>query len=161
MAFICKKKNVYIDNTFHFFSSLLEPNAILKDLLSPDNGKVSPNPSNEYQLSKVGVTEFSSQIQQTGLPYYWVQWICGMNYLPHEEIQSHVPDPTLSVKHFQSVIKTIKSRLVARLSLVKQLQQLGNMTICLTHLGLSYPPTLNCIQSIYIRFCSTENDGET
>jgi len=123
--------NITLDEELKTFSfnSLLEPNVILKDLLSPDNGKISPNPSNEYQLNKVGVTEFSSQLTETGLPYYWVQWICGVNYLPNEDIQSHIPDPTLSVKHFQSVIKTIKSRLVARLSLVQQLQLLEQLVI--------------------------------
>ena len=123
---------------FCFFSSLLEANVIFKDLLSPDNGKISPNPSNKYELNKIGVTDFLTHLNSTGLPYYWVQWICGMNYLPNEEIQSHVPDSSLSVKHFQSVIKTIKLRLDARISLVKQLQLLGITLVlfysCFIHL---------------------------
>jgi len=110
-------------------NSLLEPNLLLKDLLSKDDGKVSPNPSNGYQLNKLGMSDFLSYLKGEGIPYYWVQWICGMNYSPDEEIQSHVPDSTLSVKHFQSVIKTIKSRLDARISLLKQLQLLEQLAI--------------------------------
>ena len=111
------------------FNSLLEPSVILKDLLSPDTGKVSPNPTNKYQFDKLGIKDFLSHVNHVGVPYYWVQWVCGMNYLPNEEIQSLVPNSALSIKHFQSVIQTITSRLDARLSLVKQLQQLEHLTI--------------------------------
>jgi len=111
------------------FNSLLEPSVILRDLLSPDTGKASPNPTNKYQLNKLGVTDFSTHMTPIGVPYYWVQWICGMNYLPDEEIQSLIPNSALSIKHFQSVVQTITSRLDARLSLVKQLQLLEQLTI--------------------------------
>lgn len=110
-------------------NSLLEASVILKDLLSSDTGKSSPNPSNKYQFTKLGINNFYEHISPVGLPYQWVQWICGMNFLPDEDVQYPLPNSVLSAKHFQSVIKTIKTRLNARLSLVKQLQSLEQLSI--------------------------------
>ena len=107
------------------FSNLLSSDLILRDLMSTDSGKESPNPANKYQLEKLGMDVLSPYLSSAGQPYYWVQWICGLNYLPDKDICSYVPDTLISVQHFQSVVKTIKSRLNARMALQKQLQQLG------------------------------------
>lgn len=110
-------------------SSLLSTDALLQDLLSADMGKESPNPANKYQLEKLAMGPMSSHVASVGYPFYWVQWICGMNYLPNEAIHSYVPDSAVNVKHFQSVINAIRARIEARLSLQKQLSQLEQLII--------------------------------
>jgi len=110
-------------------SDLLNEHMILRDLLSTDDGKNSPNGANKYQLEKLAMSSFSSYVYTVGFPYYWVQWICGLNYLPNRDIKSYIPDSSVSVKHFQSVLKAIKSRVVARIDLQIQLQQLELLTI--------------------------------
>lgn len=107
------------------FSDLLSADRVLSDLLSTDNGKSSPNSANKYQLEKLAMNPFSFYIHQVGHPYFWVQWICGLNYLPDQEIKSYTPDSCISASHFQSVTKAIKRRLEARLSLQSQLEKLG------------------------------------
>jgi len=123
--------SIELDEELKIFScnSLLEPTVMLKDLLSVDSGKESPNPTNAYQLKRHGITDFLSYMSPIGIPYYWVQWLCGMNYLPGKENQCLVPNTTLSVTHFQSVIQTITLRLESRLALVKQLQLLQQLVI--------------------------------
>lgn len=110
-------------------SSLLSSDSVLYDLLTRDSGKDSPNSANKYQLEKLHMKDLSSELSSVGKPYYWVQWICGLNYLPNEDIRTYVPDSSFSVKHFQSVIRTIRSRIATRLILYKQLQQLEELTI--------------------------------
>ena len=107
------------------FSPLLTASNILQDLLSSDNGRESPNTANTYQLQRLKMDSFESYINRIGTPYFWVQWICGLNYLPNEETTSSIPDASLSVKHFQSVVKKIRSRLRSRLSLQEQVSLLG------------------------------------
>lgn len=68
---------------------------------------------------------FSSYIDTIGVPYFWVQWICGVNYMPNQDLNSSIPDASLSVKHFQDVVRKIKSRMRSRLSLQKQVEALG------------------------------------
>lgn len=117
-------KSVIMFNSL-IFSDLLSADRVLSDLLSTDNGKSSPNSANKYQLEKFAMNPFSFYIHQVGHPYFWVQWICGLNYLPDQEIKSYAPDSCISASHFQSVTKAIKKRLEARLSLQSQLEKLG------------------------------------
>jgi len=118
---------LFLSSLFTISSPLLSPVNLLQDLLSVDCGKISPNPANTYQMERLKMMEsFESFIEKLGRPYFWVQWVCGMNYLPNEDAtSSSVPDAALSVKHFQSVVKTIKSRVKSRLSLEEQVQMLG------------------------------------
>lgn len=109
------------------FSMLLSPSNILRDLISNDAGRDSPNTANSYQLERLKMDPFTSHINTLGIPYFWVQWICGMNYMPNQNLSNNstVPDASLSVKHFQNVVRMIKSRMRSRLSLHQQVNSLG------------------------------------
>ena len=109
------------------FSPLLSSQNILQDLCCLDTGKTSPNSANTYQMERLKLSAFENHISKLGLPYFWVQWICGLNYLPNEEITCSLPDAAVSVKHFQKVVRAIKSRVRSRLSLHEQVSSLGNM----------------------------------
>lgn len=113
----------------HNRSPLLTASNILQDLLSSDNGKESPNTANTYQLQRLKMDSFESYISGIGIPYFWVQWVCGLNYLPNEDPTSSTPDASLSVKHFQNVVKKIRARLRSRLALQEQVLSLEKLMI--------------------------------
>ena len=122
---LCVMSSLFLSSLFTISSPLLSPGNLLQDLLSADCGKISPNPANTYQLERLKVVEsFESLTEKLGRPYFWVQWVCGLNYLPNEDATS-VPDAALSVKHFQRVVKIIRLRVKSRLSLQEQVQSLG------------------------------------
>ena len=108
---------------------MLSSDVILKDLLSSDSGSELPSISSKYQLECLGIESFAPYIKSVGFPYLWVQWICGLNNLPSEKPQVSITDSAISMKHFQTVIQHIRKRIKGRLSLQKQLQQLGKL-IC-------------------------------
>ncbi|XP_066917125.1 THO complex subunit 5 homolog [Clytia hemisphaerica] len=110
-------------------SPLLSSQNILQDLCCLDTGKTSPNSANTYQMERLKLSAFENHISKLGLPYFWVQWICGLNYLPNEEITCSLPDAAVSVKHFQKVVRAIKSRVRSRLSLHEQVSSLERLSI--------------------------------
>lgn len=111
------------------FSTLLCASNMFHHLLSNDAGNESPNTANTYQLERLNMEAFSSYIDSVGNPYFWVQWICGLNYKPNEDISAPTPNAALSVKHFQNVVLKIKRRVRSRISLQKQVDSLG-MSLC-------------------------------
>ena len=112
-----------------YFSELICTRKLLRDLLCADPGQQSPNTANDYQLEKLKMDSFSSYVTVLGAPFYWVQWICGVNYMPDEQTIISNPDASLSVKHFENVLRKIKSRLKSRISLQKQLNSLGSFCL--------------------------------
>lgn len=54
---------------------------ILNELLKQDFGTTSPNPSNQFQLQKVGLGTFHSLVSKVGYAYIWAQRICGLEFL--------------------------------------------------------------------------------
>jgi len=110
-------------------SSLLAPSVILRDLLCVDTGLVSPNPHTDQQLGSADMKSFSEYVPSIGYPYYWVQWITGLHFLPEQQIQPLDVDAKVSFKHIDSVIKAVRARLTTRLALQLQLSQLDELTI--------------------------------
>lgn len=110
-------------------TSLLSNSQILKDLMCDDAGLHSPDPTNSHLLQKLGMKDVASYIEDIGLPYYWVQWICGLHYLPDEPIKTYVAESAVSYQHLQGVIKAIKARITTRLTLQKQLVQLEKLMV--------------------------------
>ena len=110
-------------------SSLLSSSGILKDLMCSDAGLQSPDPTNYHLFQKLSMKDFSFYIGEIGIPYYWVQWICGLHYLPDQPIKTYVAESAVSYQHLQGVIKAIKARITTRLTLQKQLVQFEKLTI--------------------------------
>ena len=67
---------------------------------------------------------FENHISTIGRPYFWVQWVCGLNYLPNQGNVCSTPDASTSVKHFQKVVLAIKERMRSRIALQEQVLSL-------------------------------------
>jgi len=110
-------------------SSLFSHTSILQDLCCFDTGKVSPNPANTYQLEELKMEPFENYITDIGIPYFWVQWVCGLNYLPNQENVCATPDASTCVKHFQKVVRAVKQRMRSRIALQEQVLSLEQLEI--------------------------------
>lgn len=60
---------------------VLTGDSILNELLEEDFGTSSPNPSNHYQLQKLGLGSFHNLVAKLGYAYSWAQRICGLDFL--------------------------------------------------------------------------------
>lgn len=110
-------------------SSLLSPSVLLRDLLCLDTGLKSPNPNTDQQLESADMKTFSEYVPTIGYPYYWVQWITGLHFLPDQQTQALDVDAKVSFKHIESVITAVRARLTTRIALQTQLSQLESLTI--------------------------------
>lgn len=113
--------NIYY---FYFWNSdLIAPMSILNCLYKNDNGETSPNLTNSYKLQKLGLGDLIPLLGDLGRPYIWAQKLCGMDFLLVDLQKETKYDISHSV--VQSVVKTLRSRLSARIDLCKQIQKLG------------------------------------
>ncbi|XP_022085627.1 THO complex subunit 5 homolog isoform X2 [Acanthaster planci] len=109
-------------------SDLLSPDQLLSCLYYGDTGQVSPNSSNAYQFSKLGMDSMSSYISETGHPYRWAQWLAGLDFLPEDREETKAMT-AVSTSHMESTLKALRSRTRARLALTKQLTSLEHNTV--------------------------------
>lgn len=110
-------------------SPLVSAVSILQDLCCFDTGKISPNSANTYQLDQFKMEPFENHISTIGRPYFWVQWVCGLNYLPNQGNVCSTPDASTSVKHFQKVVLAIKERMRSRIALQEQVLSLQRLQV--------------------------------
>lgn len=54
---------------------------MISELIKDDLGTESPNPSNHYQLQKVGFTSYKAILPKLGYAYGWAQKMCGLDFL--------------------------------------------------------------------------------
>lgn len=111
--------------------SLLCPDSVLTCLFPDDFGNTTPNPANYYQLSNLGMKDFSSHIPKNEHPYIWVQKICGLEFPSLDSKTPEVPtvEPSVSASHMESTVKAIKSRILTRVSLQSQLHSLELLNV--------------------------------
>lgn len=95
--------------------------SMLGELFEDDFGTDSPNPSNPYQLKKIGVNSYQSLITKLGYVYSWAQRVCGLDFLTPESDKGAA---ALSCTNVEIVMKAINRRLKSRTALASQLQQL-------------------------------------
>lgn len=67
--------------------------------------------------------------ESTGWPYIWVQQICGLEFLSPsiDEPGSSKTDLKMASVYMESVIKAIRTRLIARVQLTHQIISLGKL----------------------------------
>ncbi|KAG5326246.1 THOC5 protein, partial [Pseudoatta argentina] len=91
----------------------------------------SPNPANQYQLSRHNLGSFSSL--GLGIPYRWAQRMSGLHFVSCDmtEQQQKLTSQELAQDCVESVLKEIKRRIKARLDLCMEIRQLesGNLPI--------------------------------
>lgn len=58
---------------------MLISESILRELYPQDSGLESPNPANQYQLSRHNLGSFSSL--GLGIPYRWAQRMAGLHFV--------------------------------------------------------------------------------
>jgi len=68
------------------------------------------------------VDEWSKNAEETGRPYRWVQWLCGLQFLEDDPSKVSV---CLSRSHMSDTVQRLRARVSDRLSLQKQLAALG------------------------------------
>jgi len=117
---------------------LLQPETLLSCLLPGDDGKMSPNPANLYQLQKLGMEDVSAYAGQVGRPYGWAQLMAGLEFLSATDDQ---PGPSggvlprtsartsTSISHMENIVSLIRHRLLARTALYTLIQQLERCSI--------------------------------
>ncbi|KAJ8313100.1 hypothetical protein KUTeg_010473 [Tegillarca granosa] len=106
---------------------LLSADLLLNEIYDGDHGKKSPNSANQYELSRLGLRDFSSYIEETGRPFLWAQWLSGLQFLGDECPQK--AQNSISSAHMQQTIKKLRKRIRSRLSLLKQLSSLERGSI--------------------------------
>lgn len=120
-------------------ADVLNSQSILSGLYPKDFGADSPHPATGYILRSAGVDkEFSTFIPKLGHPYVWAQRMCGLDFLascidgdkpgPPSKIQTE-PCPNLSSISVENVLIVLQKRLKARISLMKELQDLESLKI--------------------------------
>ena len=67
---------------------MLVSESVLRELYPGDIGLESPNPANQYQMSKYKVEPFSSL--GLGLPYKWAQRMAGLHFIPIDSKEQKV-----------------------------------------------------------------------
>lgn len=108
----------------------LQVSSILSHLYPEDCGTRSPNPVNEYQLSRVGLSEpLSTLLSDNCHPYRWAQKLAGLDFLNcapgTEGGPPSRPSPSFSKLHLESTLGLLRARLVARTDLQLQLTSLA------------------------------------
>jgi len=109
---------------------MLSPNTLLSHLYQGDAGMKSPNSANTWQLAAAGLTDSWEKLLPDKMPFLWVQRLAGLDFLSNqiseerEESNKMVPSTDLAHMHVEATIKAIRTRLVARIDLQKQLDTL-------------------------------------
>lgn len=104
---------------------VLSNDNILTELLEGDFGLESPNPCTSYQLKKVGFNSFHTLVQDLGYLYRWAQELCGIDFLAKQKKNRLETSDNLSQITVDKIIKLIAKRLMFRIALANQLDQLG------------------------------------
>jgi len=68
------------------------------------------------------VDDWSKNVEETGRPYRWVQWLCGLQFLDDDPSKVSV---SLSRSHMSDTVERLRSRVFDRLSLQRQLAAFG------------------------------------
>ncbi|EFN83855.1 THO complex subunit 5 homolog [Harpegnathos saltator] len=109
---------------------MLISESILRELYPRDLGLESPNPANQYQLSRYNITGPLSLLG-LGIPYKWAQRMAGLTFVSSNIREQKLTSQELSQDCVESVLKEIKQRVKARLDLCKEIRHLesGNLPI--------------------------------
>ncbi|XP_052233955.1 LOW QUALITY PROTEIN: THO complex subunit 5 homolog [Dreissena polymorpha] len=128
-------------------SDLLLPDQILKDLYPGDRGDVSPNHSNQFELTRLGLQDFSVYVSELGQPYQWAQKMAGLQFLPGQVPAT--PQADISRQTMQATIGRIRRRVQSRLSLLKQLTALehGSISVSSEYQKLFPVKLSSCLKS--------------
>lgn len=119
-------------------AEVLSPDSLLTCLFPDDVGTRTPNPTNHYQLQKLGMQEFSEYITEIGHPYLWAQKLAGLNFLSDDDTstgstssrsgyylqQSVHALHKISASHIEQTIMAIRQRFHSRLALHQQIAAL-------------------------------------
>ncbi|CAH0585636.1 unnamed protein product [Chrysodeixis includens] len=111
-------------------ADVLNGHCILNELYPGDTGCDSPHPATTYLLNAAGITEdFQHFISELGKPYVWAQRMCGLDFMAtvteDQKFNKNIQlCPSLSVSTVENFILTLKKRLMSRVVLMKELQDL-------------------------------------
>lgn len=130
-------------------ADVLNGHCILNELYLGDTGNDSPHPATSFLLKAAGISDdFPVFISEVGRPYIWAQRMCGLDFMAavvddqktNKVIQ---PCPNLSVTTVENFILTLKKRLMSRVALMKELQDLESGKILPTKRDAAYPIRLS------------------
>ncbi|KAH0955822.1 hypothetical protein HN011_004339 [Eciton burchellii] len=108
---------------------MLVSESVLRELYPGDLGLESPNPANQYQLSRHNLGPFSSL--GLGIPYRWAQRMAGLHFVLSDMGEQKITSQELAQNCVESVLKEIRRRIKARLDLCTEIRHLesGNLPI--------------------------------
>lgn len=158
------------DNFNSSENSLLRSDSIFDCLYENDRGRESPNLSNKFLFSSIGVKSIESYTKTIGYPYKWCQILCGLYYInesdvKHKEVISKVDEmdedeideidgdiftyaATNSNKNeakiLPKVLHNLKSRFKSRLTLQETINSLKKCIV----------PTISSIRQITAKIIS-------
>ena len=100
-----------------------------------DSGHVSPNPANTWQLSQLGLNDSLDKLLPGKLFYFWAQRLAGLDFLEAtKKVASDTSTPVeakpeVSKLYMENIIDSIRTRLITRKSLHKQIENLSKLKI--------------------------------
>ena len=100
-----------------------------------DSGHVSPNPANTWQLSQLGLQDSLEKHLPGQLFYFWAQRLAGLDFLEATKTAVNDSNPLVEAKpevsklYMENIIDSIRTRLVTRKSLHKQIENLSKLKI--------------------------------
>ena len=72
------------------------------------------------------ITSLSKHVQRIGIPYRWLQSICGLQFLSVQEKPKPTPtDPRVCVTNLDVTVRKLRRRIRGRVALYKQLAACG------------------------------------
>lgn len=124
----------------------------LSNLFPNDPGDESPNPSNSHLLS--GEFRYKRSLAGGARPFLWINIVCGLRYIKPRSIEdspdsaANWPETATSFPthvRFSTIIDAIKSRILTRRALVKELQNLEKCDLveASRELGMKEMPKTN------------------
>ncbi|XP_064620584.1 THO complex subunit 5 homolog isoform X2 [Lineus longissimus] len=106
---------------------LLQPDILLECLYPGDRGEETPNPANRFQMKRIGIESFQSEIETAGRPYIWAQWLAGLQFLSNvTEVKAQ---SSVSSSRMDEIIKQLRRRVQTKMVLQKHISAIENGTI--------------------------------
>ena len=112
---------------------LVSSDTILSHLTPGDTGLASPNPATSWQLSQLGLGDSLEKLLPGDLLYHWCQRLAGLDFLEAKKVVekdgSLEAKPEVSQLYIENTINTIRTRLLARIELTRQMQSLAKCKV--------------------------------
>ncbi len=108
-------------------SAYLDKSSLLHCITDGDTGRTSPSATVSLHIRKHSKEAFSSAVRIYGLPYKWVQRVCGISdQVEFQDSASSDQQVEISAESLEAIVIRIKLKLKAQVYLLRQIVSLGS-----------------------------------